>query len=304
MAPTNWCRSYTVCTAKQCTNWIWDDKKNPGTRCRRCGTWWSQGSAPTGKGKGQGHGQGKKSSSNIAWTKSSSTDAHLEPPPGLHKLKPLKKTKNQQTAAELLATTWDVIPNEIQTKLAALGLAPPTPAEPGLTELLQTHLNALPQPVQDIVNKLSQPMPATEKDLAQQLKTQVTELKTISMKKAQLQVKLDQTKSQYAAMLQDMQEHQARLTDGQQKLKTLSEKYMQAVNKTPLPEGLATAAEAELPIPMAVETFVNSLGVTLTEDQRSQLQGLLKRPGQDAEDPSKRRKTEVIVPAESPGHCG
>ena len=58
---------------------------------------------------------------------------------------------------------------------------------------------------------------------------------------------------------------------------------MQAVNKTPLPDGLATPEDAELPIPMAVETFVNSLGVTLTEDQRSQLQGLLKRPGQEAQ---------------------
>ena len=184
MAPTTWCRSYTVCSAKQCTNWIWDDKKNPGTRCRRCGTWWHQGQAPTGKGKGQGHGPGKKSYSNTAWPRVSTQDELLEQPPGLHKLKPLKKNKNQQTAAELLATTWDVIPNEIQAKLAALGLGPPTPAEPGLTELLQTRLNALPQPVQDIVNKLSQPVPATEKDLAQQLKTQVTELKTISMKKA------------------------------------------------------------------------------------------------------------------------
>ena len=209
----------------------------------------------------------------------------------MNQLKPLKKNKNQQSAAELLATTWDVIPNEIQGKLAALGLGPPTPAEPGLTEILQTHLNALPQPVQDIVNKLSQPIPATEKDLAQKLKTQVTELKTISMRKAQLQVKLDQTKSQYAAMLQDMQEHQTRLNEGQQKLKTLSEQYMQAVNKTPLPDALASPEDAELPIPMAVETFVNSLGVTLTEDQRSQLQGLLKRPGQEAEDASKRRKT-------------
>ena len=93
-----------------------------------------------------------------------------------------------------------MIPSDIQGKLQALGLGPPQPEEPGLAELLQTHLNALPQAVQDVVNKLNQPIPDTEEGLAQKLKTQVTELKTISMKKAQLQTKLDQIKSQYASM--------------------------------------------------------------------------------------------------------
>ena len=222
----------------------------------------------------------------------------------LNRFKPLKKTKNQQSAAELLATTWEVIPSEIQNKLAALGLGPPPQEEPGLAEILQTHLSALPQAVQDVVNKLNQPLPDTEKELAQKLKTQVTELKTISMKKAQLQMKLRQTKSQYAAMLQDMQEHQTRLNEGQQKLKTLSEQYMQAVNKTPFPAALGTQEEPELPIPMAVEIFVNSLGLTLTEEQRSQLHGLLKRPGQEADEASKRRKTESTASPVPAGQCG
>ena len=112
------------------------------------------------------------------------------------------------------------------------------------------------------------------------------------MKKAQLQTKLDQTKSQYASVLQDMQEHQARLNERQQQLKSLSEQYTQAVNKTPMPVALGPQEDPELPIPMAVETFVTSLGLTLTEEQRSQLHGLLKRPGQDADEASKRRKTE------------
>ena len=148
---------------------------------------------------------------------------------------------------------------------------PPQPEEPGLAEVLQTHLNALPQAVQDVVNKLNQPIPDTEKALAQKLKTQVTELKTISMKKAQLQTKLGQIKSQYASMLQDMQEHQTRLNEGQKKLKTLSEQYMQAVNKTPMPAELGPQEDQELPISMAVETFVTSLGIDLTDEQRSQL---------------------------------
>ena len=111
---------------------------------------------------------------------------------------------------------------------------------------------------------MHQPTPDTEKALAQKLKTQVTaELKTISMKKAQLQARVDQVKSQYASVLQEMQEHQAKLTEGQQKLKTLSEQYMQAVNKTPPPTNLEQT-DPEIPIPMAVETFVTSLGINLT----------------------------------------
>ena len=187
-------------------------------------------------------------------------------PPGLHKLKPLKKSMPNQSANELLTSTWDAFPPDVQTKLQNLGFGPPPPEEPRLEAILQTHLKELPQAVQDVVNKMQQPIPDTEKALAQKLKTQVTELKTISMKKAQLQTRLDQVKSQYATMLQEMQEHQAKLTDGQKKLKTLSEQYMQAVNKTPPPTDLEIN-DPELPIPMAVETFVTSLGIELTAEQ-------------------------------------
>ena len=130
----------------------------------------------------------------------------------------------------------------------------------------------------------------------------MTELKTISMKKAQLQTRLDQAKSQYANMLHEMQEHQAKLTDGQTKLKSLSEQYMQAVNKNPPPTDLELN-DPELPIPMAVETFVTSLGIELTAEQRSQLHCLLKRPGTEVEDPSKRRKTDAPIPPNG-GECG
>ena len=157
-------------------------------------------------------------------------------------------------------------------------------------EVLQTHFNALPKAVQDVVNKLTQPIPDTEKEIAQKLKTQVTDLKSISIKKTQLQAKLDAIKSQYAAMLQDMQELQTKLTGGQQKLKTLSEQYMKAVNQSPMPEELTKTAETELPIPIAVETFVSSLLIDLTDDQRSQLHGLLKRPSIDEDERRKRRK--------------
>ena len=55
--------------------------------------------------------------------------------PGLAKLKPLRRPKDQQAASDLLASTWDVTPKSIRAKLQALGLGPKQPAEPELTDL-------------------------------------------------------------------------------------------------------------------------------------------------------------------------
>ena len=220
-----WGRSYMTCQNQECHNWIWRDKMRPGTRCRKCGQWWDH-YATTGKGKGQGHGQAKPLGHGKAWPKKSPGTQMLDSPPGLHRPRPLKQNKEQAAAAELLATTWEVIPEGIQTKLMALGFGPPPPEEPELTELLKTHMTALPQEVQAVVTKLTQPLPDTEKDLAQKLKAQVGDLKSVSIKKTQLQTKLDQVKTQYASMLQDMQELQGKLNEGQKRLKQLSDQYM------------------------------------------------------------------------------
>ena len=125
-------------------------------------------------------------------------------------------------------------------------------------------------------------------------------MKNISVRKTQLQMRLDTVKSQHAAMLQKKQDLQTKLNEGQQRLKDLSEQYMKLVNQTPTPEELRKPSEGDTPLPMAVETFVTSLGLTLTEEQRHQLHGLLKRPIPEPEDPSKRRKTEGTVPPSPP----
>ena len=97
------------------------DKVRPGTKCRKCGTWWPQ-ETNTGKGKGQGHGKPRDyGHGKTTWPRKPAGDQLLDSPPGLSRLRPLKQNKEQSTAAELLATTWDVIPEPIQTKLQALG---------------------------------------------------------------------------------------------------------------------------------------------------------------------------------------
>ena len=202
-----------------------------------------------------------------------------------------------------MASTWEVIPEAIQAKLTALGYGPPPQEEPELTELLKSHMTVLPQEVQAVVTKLTQPLPDTEKELAQKLKAQVGELKSVSIKKNQLQTKLDQVKSQYASMLQDMQDLQSKLNEGQQRLKALSDQYMKVTTQTPPPTGLEPDDTKDLPIPMAVETFVSSLGVDLTDEQRTQLHGLLKRPKADEEEINKRRKTDAQA-APPGGQCG
>ena len=292
MSPT-WGRSYMVCSQSTCSNWIWNDKLRTGTKCRRCGTWWPDTHTHTGKGKGYGRPP-TKHHPNQQW---------LETPPGLTKIRPLKKTKVQQEATALLNGSWSTLPEETQIKLQALGIGPTKPEEPELTDILKTHMDALPPQVQQIVKKLTAPEPCTERDIATKLKGQVTDLMAMSIRKNQLQEKIDGVKAQYASLLSDMQELQAKLADGQKALHKLSQDYMTAINQTPAPGELTGGNGEPEQIPMAVESFVHSLGISLTEEQKNQLHGLLKRPNQDPDDPTKRRKTDGTV-APPPGPCG
>lgn len=80
---------------------------------------------------------------------------------------------------------------------------------------------------------------------------------------------------------------------------------MKAVNQSPQPTELAAEApEKNEQIPMAVESVVHRLGISLSEEQKSQLHGLLKRPNLDPEDPTKRRKMETGNTAPQGGQCG
>ena len=254
---------------------------------------WPTTSTSTGKGKGYGKPSNRHTRGQPG----------LQPPPGLAKVRPLKISKVQQEATELLSTTWTSLTEDIQSKLQAIGVGPSKPEAPELTDVLKTHMEALPQQVQELVTKLTTPEPCTEREIAAKLKGRVTDLKNLSMKKTQLQNRIDQVKTQYAALLTEMQDLQTKLTEGQQSLKMLSDEYMKVVSQTPTPSELPTASGEGEQIPMAVESFVHSLGISLTEEQKSQLHGLLKRPNQDQEDPTKRRKTDV-APLAPAGHGG
>ena len=157
--------------------------------------------------------------------------------------------------------------------------------------------------MEEAVTCLTTPAPASEQDIAIKLKGQVTDLKNLSTKKTHLQEKLDQTKAQYQTLLTEMQELQQKLNDGQQALKLLSEDYMKAVNKEPKPADLESSMDVD-PLPAAVETFVANLGVSLSDEQKTQLRGLLKRPNDTDGDLSKRRKTDSPATATPPGSCG
>lgn len=108
-----------------------------------------------------------------------------------------------------------------------------------------------------------------------------------------MQEKLDHTKAHYQTLLNETQELQQKLNDGQKTLKQISEERMQAVNKDPKPEELETNMEVD-PLPAALESFVGNLGVSLSAEQKSQLHGLLKRPSSGTADLSKRRKTDGL----------
>lgn len=218
-------------------------------------------------------------------------------------MKPLKKNKLQKEATDLLEPVWSAMSIDLQDKLQHIGIGPKKPPKPDLHEMLKTHMASLPTQVQEAVTRLTTPAPASEQDIAIKLKGQVTDLKNLSMKKTHLQEKLDQTKAQYQTMLTEMQERQQKLNEGQQALKMLSEEYMKAVNKDPQPPELERSMEVD-PLPAALETFVASLGVSLSDEQKTQLHGLLKRPNDNNVDLSKRRKTDSLGPATPPGSCG
>ena len=145
----NWCRAYTPCSKQSCTNWIWQDKMYPGARCRKCSNMWPTTSTSTGKGKGFGKPNNR------------TTRGHqgLDPPPGLGKVRPLKISKVQQEATELSSTTWTSFTEDIQSKLQAIGIGPSKPEAPELKDVLKTHMEALPQQVQELVTKLTTPEP-------------------------------------------------------------------------------------------------------------------------------------------------
>ena len=109
----DWCRAYNPCSKATCNNWIWQDKMYPGTRCRRCGTMWTTASTTTGKGKGYGKPAGKLTKAPRSWP---------EAPPGLPMVKPLKKSKVQQEATDLLASTWTTLTEDTQHRLQAIGI--------------------------------------------------------------------------------------------------------------------------------------------------------------------------------------
>ena len=125
----------------------------------------------------------------------------LESPPGLTKIRPLKKSKVQQEATDLLANSWMALPEDTQTKLQALGIGPGRTGFAGSFEDPHGCIATLPLQVQEIASKLTAPEPITEREIAGKLKGQVTELKNMSIKKNQLQVRIDGVKAQYANLL-------------------------------------------------------------------------------------------------------
>ena len=188
-------------------------------------------------------------------------------------MKPLKKTKIQKEASDLLETVWGGMPSDPQEKLQHLGIGPAKQPELDLAEMLKTHMAALPTQVQE-VTRLTTPEPASEKDIATKLKGQVSGLKNLSIKKTQLQEKLDHTKAHYQTLLSEMQELQQKLNEGQKTLKQVSEE-----SRIPSQKSLKPPWRSILPA------------------------ALLKRPS-GTEDLTKRRKTDALSNGTPPGSCG
>ena len=253
-----------------------------GYVCRKCGEAWQQ--------PPQGYSQVSPSRSP---TRPKKKQWPVTPPPGLG-TRPPKVTKIQKATAEILAPAWSTLEPALQGKLKDLSISPPPPTpEPDLKDVLVENMAQLPPTVRELVEKLTRPAPPTEKDVASKLKAQVTLLEDLSHRKSTLQGKIDFTKKAYQDLLDEMKGIQTRIEAEQQTLTATSASYMSLVNAAKPDLGDLPETGGADPVPDAVAGFINTLGVSLTEEQQQQLQTMLKRPPAEPIDEAKRCKKEA-----------
>lgn len=89
-----------------------------------------------------------------------------------------------------------------------------------------------------------------------------------------------------------MKSTQYEIEQEQAALNQTSASYMSMVNAGAPPASLQPDVTMTDPVPEAVAGFISTLGVSLTPEQKDQLQVMLKRPQQDTTEKAKRRKTE------------
>ena len=279
----SWGRRYQVCRNSSCGNWIWDDKVCEGFVCRRCGQSWSRPAQEFST---------KKSPSP---RRSGPCQKPLTPPPGLGGTKGGRQQHVHKATTDLLTASRASLDPKLQHQLEQLGIKPPNPTpEPDLTDVLKENLSQLPTVVKDLVEKITRPPPETERDMAQKLKAQVSTLRDLSHRKQVLQQKLDQAKKTYGDMLEEMKGIQTKLEAEQGALNTTSSAYMALANTSKPVEGLQPEAMDDT-VPEAVAGFITTLGVNLTDDQKAQLNTMLKRPQSDlSEEETQRRRTAAM----------
>ena len=170
-------RPYQCCQAHGCRNWIWCDRVQQGFSCRQCGNEWPK--PPGGYAK-------KLDKRNSRWERA--PHRRPSPPPGLARTRFPKPSLIQKNATELLAPIWSTLDEQLRGKLSDLGISPEVkPKEPDLQDVLKENLTKLPTPVRELVEKITTPPPASEREVAGRLKQQVTALKDLSHKKHNLQ---------------------------------------------------------------------------------------------------------------------
>lgn len=106
-------------------------------------------------------------------------------------------------------------------------------------------------------------------------------------------------------MLEEMKNIHSKLEAEQGALNATSTAYMALVNANKPAEDLQDDAAMEDTVPEAVAGFITTRGVNLTEDQKAQLNSMLKRPTADSsEEENKRRRTADAGDASLRGkHC-
>ena len=136
----------------------------------------------------------------------------------------------------------------------------------------------LPKDVKDLVESNQTGKEATETDVAKQLKQAVGQIRDQNAKKQSLQQKADQAKATYKIYLEELKQINESITQTQQELENLAKSFGSMLKEEPAEEktpralgGGTIAMDEDLPVD-ACHSALASVGVTLTLEQKTQLE--------------------------------
>ncbi len=225
----------------------------------------------------------------------------MTPPRGPAKPKPASKIGTEVLRA--LRRTWGDINGPVQEALIKIGFKPPEPEpEDPLQQALEAYKSQLPKEVLEAyqaANKIPEPSQREQGATATKSLSQATwRYKALAKKQIEAQVRIDHLKEQLRVELEAIQQLTDQIKQAQAEVEDAKTKVAAIVLGQEAPGKLNSDSEEmqveTSPDSSSYQTILQKLGVTLTEDQKAQLDQLVVEARKDLT--HKRQKTEVETP--------